>query len=315
MTPAVSLCLPVFNGARYLESTVRSLLAQDFADIELIITDNASTDATRDICEAAALRDKRVRYVRHERNIGAAPNYNSGAALARGKYIKWCAHDDEISPNFISATSRVLDARPEVTLAFGLTVGIDPEGVRLGVIPGEMGSIDDDDPAVRFVRSIREAATCFPIFGLFRAETLRRSSGHRFYYGSDRALLAEIALLGRCVRVDEAVFFNREHPSRSINIPDLAERSRWQTGRRSRRAAMEHINLALHLVEIARRHPDVVAPHRALAALSTHLLSPRQIGRYGLDVIRFLSPRLATSLKRTLLPAQRLASQGEASAA
>ena len=88
----------------------------------------------------------------------------------------------------------------------------------------ETPAILDADPADRFERAITLGGTCFPIFGVFRTEMLKRSTLHRSYYGSDRALIAEAALMGKLLRVDEAVFYNREHPKRSIRMVDHAER-------------------------------------------------------------------------------------------
>jgi glycosyltransferase involved in cell wall biosynthesis len=298
LDPRVTLALPVFNGQNFIREAIESALAQDFGDLELVITDNASNDATQDVCQEYAAKDSRVRYWRNERNLGAAPNYNRGFELARGTYLKWCPHDDFMSPDFLTLCVAKLDARPDAALAFGYTQSVDKDSRPSPWPEGEMGTIDDSDPAVRFFRCITEAATNFPVFGLFRMDKLRQSTLHRSYYGSDRALTAEIALLGPCLMVPEAIFYNREHPARSINIKDVATRSGWQNGKVTRRAAMEHINLLRHLIEVARRHPDVVPP---LAALSKHALTAHQLGRYTLDLMRFVSPDFAMRLKRLVV--------------
>jgi glycosyltransferase involved in cell wall biosynthesis len=279
MSPRVSLAMPVYNGENFIREAIEAILAQDFADFELIVTDNASSDATEDICRGYAAKDDRVRYFRNSRNLGAAPNYNRGYELARGTFLKWCPHDDYISRDFLSLCVAQLEARPDAALAFGYTQSVDHLSQPFHWPMRETGTIDDSDPAVRFYRMITEAATNFPVFGLYRTELLRRTSLHRSYYGSDRALTAEVALLGPCLMVRDAIFYNREHPNRSINIKDVATRSRWQNGKTTRRAAMEHVNLLMHLAEIARRHRDVVPPHKALAALAKYALTPRQTGR------------------------------------
>ncbi|NJO33632.1 MAG: glycosyltransferase family 2 protein [Rhodospirillales bacterium] len=236
MAPRVSLAMPVFNGENYISTAIESILAQDFSDIELIITDNASVDGTKDICEAYAKRDSRVRYAPNSKNLGAAPNYNRGFELARGEFLKWCAHDDLISANFVSVCVKALDDDPKATLAFARTQCIDTDGKEIaGEDSEEMESILDERPEDRFYKAITMGGTCFPIFGLFRMTALRKSTLHRLYYGSDRALIAETALLGRCLRMDEAIFYNREHPRRSIRMVDHAERSRWQNASGGRR--------------------------------------------------------------------------------
>ena len=98
VSPLVSIGLPVYNGDRYLAEALDSILAQSFADFELIISDNASTDGTQDICETYARRDERIVYSRLPENLGAAPNYNRLVEMARGELFKWAAHDDRIKP-------------------------------------------------------------------------------------------------------------------------------------------------------------------------------------------------------------------------
>lgn len=303
MAPRVSLAMPVFNGENYISTAIESILAQDYGDIELIITDNASVDGTKDICEAYAKRDSRVRYAPNPRNLGAAPNYNRGFELARGEFLKWCAHDDLISPNFVSVCVKALDADPKATLAFARTQCIDTDGKEIeGQDSAEMESILDERPEDRFYKAITMGGTCFPIFGLFRMSALRKSTLHRLYYGSDRALIAETALLGRCLRMDQAIFYNREHPRRSIRMVDHAERSRWQNASTGR-PSLEHLGLASHLVEIARRHPDVVKPANALRQVARVSLTPRQMGRIALDCARYVSPSAGAALRRALVAA------------
>ena len=302
MSPRVTLAMPVFNGARYIRATIESILAQDFPDFELVITDNASEDATPDICREYEALDKRIRFVANAENLGAAPNYNRGLELARGDFMKWCAHDDLISPNYISACLRALEGDPGASLAYGRTQCIDPDGNEIeGQDANQMPSFLDPNPATRLMTAIRLSGTCFPIFGLFRKSTLSRSTRHRLYYGSDRALIAETALLGRCLLVEEAVFFNREHPTRSIRMIDLAARSRWQSSAAGRAASMEHVNLLLHLAEIAVRHPDVAPPIGTLPRLALHALKPRHIGRICLDLTRYVSPAAGEQLRRLVI--------------
>src|SRR5580698_5675373 len=89
--PVVTIGMPVYNGARYLEEALRSILNQTYRDCELLISDNASTDATESICRRYAAEDGRVRYLRNERNLGAAANYNRVIHLASGRYFRHAA--------------------------------------------------------------------------------------------------------------------------------------------------------------------------------------------------------------------------------
>ncbi|MGE0849764.1 MAG: glycosyltransferase family 2 protein [Hyphomicrobiaceae bacterium] len=298
----VSLAMPVFNGEKYIGSAIESLLSQDHENFELIITDNASDDATPAICRSYAERDARIRYIANPRNLGAAPNYNRGFEHARGTYLKWCAHDDLISPNYLSACVAALEADPGATLAFGRTQCIDDRGALIaGEDADEMGAVDSDRPSRRFYEAMARGGTCFPIFGVFRMEALRRSTLHRSYYGSDRALIAEVALLGRCLLVESAVFYNREHPKRSIRMTDHAQRSQWQDTSSKRSASMEHVRLLAHLAEIANRHPTVVRREKALLQVARLAMTPRGLARIGLDLTRYVSPSAGSFLRRAFV--------------
>jgi glycosyltransferase involved in cell wall biosynthesis len=90
---------------------------QDLPDFELVISDNASTDATRAICESYAQRDSRIRYHRNSRNLGISQNFRKVARLARGTWFTWLAHDDSFaSPAYLSEHVRFLEQHPDVVL-------------------------------------------------------------------------------------------------------------------------------------------------------------------------------------------------------
>jgi glycosyltransferase involved in cell wall biosynthesis len=307
MTPAVSLAMPVYNGAHYIRVAIASCLGQDFADLELIITDNASTDATEEICRDFASKDPRVKYVRNPNNLGAARNYNLGFEMARGRYFKWCAHDDFISCDYLSATVAALEATPAATLAFTRTQCVDETGAPIDLVGAESAAIGGSDPAERFTQALTRMGTCYAIFGLFRTDALRKSTLHKPYYGSDRALLAELALLGSFVRTEEGVFFNREHRKRSVHLKTKAERRTWQAAGATRFAAAEHINLAFHLQEIAGRHKQVVSPLKVRARAAAFALQRRRLPRYAFELLTFVFPGLASYVKHKLLQRRDLA--------
>ncbi len=297
--------MPVFNGSNFIRDALDSIIGQSFTDFELIVCDNASEDDTRDIVQQYAASDSRIELISNPRNIGASANYNLGFRHGRGKYLKWCAHDDTLSPNYLEACIGVMDANPDVALAFGSTLGITGQNEIVSPVGDETPSLDSNDPAKRFRQAIELSGTCFPIFGLFRRANLERSTLHRPYYGSDRAVLAEAAIMGKFIRVEEAIFYNREHEQRSINIDDKVQRSLWQTGKKSRGAAAEHLQLARHLFEIASRHSDITSPWPLRAALIRRSLRPIELGRYGLELAHMVSPAAAQAAKRALVKFQR----------
>ena len=110
----VSIGLPVYNGEKFLRKRIESLLNQTFGDFELIISDNASTDYTQAICEEYARKDKRIRYIRQERNMGAAWNFNFVLKEARHEYFVWVAVDDILMPTFLERNIRILEEKKDV---------------------------------------------------------------------------------------------------------------------------------------------------------------------------------------------------------
>ncbi len=226
-TPRLSIGLPVYNGEAFLAEALDGLLAQTYADFELVISDNASNDGTEAICRQRAARDPRVRYVRQEVNLGAMRNFNRVFELARGEYFKWAAHDDLHEPDFLKACVDVLDRNPDVVLAYPLARDIDAAGNTLKVVG--MG-LDADTPSAsrRFAEFIRREHSCIAIFGVVRAEVLRRTRLLANYSDCDRVLLAEIALAGRAREVQEPHFVHRLHKQRSVHqYKSRQTRSQW----------------------------------------------------------------------------------------
>src|SRR5260370_3152132 len=100
-TPKVSIGLPVYNGEQFLESALNSLLSQTFGDFELIISDNASTDRTKEIAQSIAAMASRVRYSRNLQNMGLVPNFDRTTALADVEYFIGAAPVELCSPVYL----------------------------------------------------------------------------------------------------------------------------------------------------------------------------------------------------------------------
>lgn len=113
---AVSICLPVYNGERFIAAALESALNQTFADFELIVVDDASTDRSFEIMQGYADRDTRIRLFRNEHNAGLFQNYNRCLKEARGDYIKPFAQDDLLAPSILQRQVQVLAQKPNVGL-------------------------------------------------------------------------------------------------------------------------------------------------------------------------------------------------------
>jgi glycosyltransferase involved in cell wall biosynthesis len=225
--PPVTIGLPVYNGENYLRPALESLLAQTFADFEIILSDNGSTDGTEAICREFAARDKRIRYLREPANRGATWNFNRVFRLNRSPWFRWAAHDDVCAPELLERCVAALRARPDAVLAYPRTRIIGPEGEPLGDY-GTRLRTDSPDVAVRFHDCICVDHACFPIFGLMRAHLLKRTPLLGAFAGADRNLLAELCLFGPFVEVPEILFLRRDHPGTSTRrFPSAKERMAW----------------------------------------------------------------------------------------
>jgi glycosyltransferase involved in cell wall biosynthesis len=204
----VSIGMPVYNGEAYIRQALDSLLAQDYEDFELLISDNASTDATGQICREYASKDPRVRYHRNATNIGITGNFDKVFELAGGELFMWAAHDDLWEPNFVSRCVRALGNNQRVVLSYPRARFVGLEGET---IPASLPSFDTRGlPLVpRFNTVIWGIAYAHQIYGVIRSSALRRVLPLKNTLGADHALLAELALLGEFAYVPAPLFYIR----------------------------------------------------------------------------------------------------------
>lgn len=209
--PRVSVGMPVYNSEAHVEEAVRAHLAQTLGDFELIVCDNASTDGTAEICRALAEEDRRIRYHRNPRNLGAVRNYERCFELARGPLFTWSASDDVCHPRYLEACVTALDADPEAVLAFSPARVTDGDLRPLRDEP-DHPALESPDAARRF-RHIANLHTdlASTIFGVIRSRVLARVLPHGRYAGADRMLVAALALEGRFVQVRPGLLTWRRH--------------------------------------------------------------------------------------------------------
>jgi len=241
--PCVSLGLPVFNGEKYLEQALDSILAQTYKDFELIISDNASTDKTQQICLKYAAKHNRIRYYRNKENIGASNNFNRVFLLSTGEYFKWCTHDDVLAPEYLQKCVYVLDNDSSIVLCHSRTACIEEKGVVVADYDDRtLNKITSWKPHERFGDLISQRNTCWEIMGVIRASSLRKTLLHGDYIDADRNLLAEIGLMGRISELPEHLFFRRNHPqsytstyySKYVMVRDYRNQLAWWAGNKRR---------------------------------------------------------------------------------
>ena len=220
--PRVDVGLPVRNGERFLPRQLDSLLTQDFQDFRIIVSDNASTDGTREICERYAAADPRIEYHRSDHDLGLARNHNRLFELAQAPYFKWAAHDDEHEPSYLSRCLTVLDADESIICCHSASVVVDENGDEQRRWPART-RIASPSVHVRLGEILRPHPVDV-VYGVIRTEVLGQTGLHSAYYGSDHVLLAELALLGRLVEIPEPLFRRRHHAGSSFRSLRTAAR-------------------------------------------------------------------------------------------
>lgn len=209
--PTVSIGMPVYNGERFVRQAMDSLLAQTFTDFELIISDNASTDATTSICQGYAIGDRRIRYIRQPENRGAVFNFGFVLQEARSQYFMWAAADDFWYPEFIEANYRVLSQDPHLVSSISKA--------RLAILNGRSPKLAGTYPIsgeylarLRQYLSVPGANSRF--YGLFKREQLLRAYNGVYMfsdslYGFDWAVIINLLKYGSFYEVDKVMMEKR----------------------------------------------------------------------------------------------------------
>lgn len=277
MTPRVSVGMPTYNGARYLRQAIDSVLAQDLRDLELLISDNGSDDATGAIATAAAAADPRVRYERVPVNRGAAWNYNRVLEMARAPYFKWAADDDVCAPAFLRRCVEELERSPSAVLAYPQTTLIDAGGEPMGDLDDGDLDLRDAGAVDRLARLLRHRVEWHPVFGVIRTGGLRRTRGIGAFPLADIAVLAELAMAGEFHQVPGRLFLRRYHDRRSIAAnPSFKAHAAWYVpDRRPARPVLPNARLVRELLARAAEAPlPPAARARAAAVVLRHWAMP-----------------------------------------
>ncbi|MFA5065949.1 MAG: glycosyltransferase family 2 protein [Dehalococcoidia bacterium] len=219
----VSIGMPVYNGERYIRKALDSLLEQDYEHFEFIISDNASTDSTLQICREYASSDHRISIHTQNYNAGALANFKTVLELARGNYFMWAADDDRWLPEFISSLVKELKTHPEAGVAMCGIDRVHEDGILFDTIQFK----DKDDPNNMTYYQMMKGLTSFRkyniyIYGLFRTDLLRQAiSFFPEVPGVDRLFICQMALATRFRYVDRVLHIRMQHNQPSnIRLPD-----------------------------------------------------------------------------------------------
>ena len=219
MKPKVTIGLPIYNGEKYMRESIESILNQDYQDFEFIISDNASTDSTGEICQEYAKNDKRIKYYRNNVNIGVGNNYTRVVELAEGSdYFMWSSHDDLWNKNFLSKTLTALEKNSTASLCCTKVNFIDLEGNIIhdfsNNTPMSLG-LDTTNMSIVKKYKIFIDKLCFCIvYGLYRYSEIKKVMPFPNIYSGDFAFILKFLLIGDVIKVDE-VLFNYRYRGRS----------------------------------------------------------------------------------------------------
>ncbi|HUZ92835.1 MAG TPA: glycosyltransferase [Candidatus Paceibacterota bacterium] len=208
---SVTIGLGTRNGSRYIREALDSLLAQTHKNFELVISDNASTDNTREICEEYAKKDARVRYVRQESNIGPAGNFNFLKGNAKSEFFMWASDDDKWAPAFIEKCLAALDADPGAIVAVANYVHFDDLGRTKKEYPKLFFPFRKDlyGRLKEFILFTIYGGKSVLICGLWRREKISDFHLHNGRHFDDTDFVFRCLSRGYFVLVDEVLFYKR----------------------------------------------------------------------------------------------------------
>ena len=200
----MTIGVPVYNGERFLRETLEAVLAQEFRDYELLISDNASTDGTERIVREFLARDSRISYQRNAENIGAARNFDLLAERARGTYFIWAGAHDQWAPTFLAKCVAVMESCPKVVLCYCPASCIDAEG-RAFLTLRRTADTRGLGRYARY-RAALWRVPCYALYGLHRITAMRQVQRAIPCLAVDVIRLTEMALLGEFAVVPEPLF-------------------------------------------------------------------------------------------------------------
>jgi glycosyltransferase involved in cell wall biosynthesis len=216
--PLVSIGMPIYNGEKYIRDALDSLLNQTFADFELIISDNASTDNTSYICKEYASKDHRIQYIRQESNIGPSKNFSFVLQKSIGNFFMWASHDDTRDKNWIEKLISFIDA--DDIGVIGVPVTVDENNDVLKTT--SLSNFTKGDVIKAFLEK-DENSKAFYMYALYNREILEKTNIHFFLqedtFAGDQSIVVHLVQYGnlRCNTLTS--LFYRQH-GESVSAKD-----------------------------------------------------------------------------------------------
>lgn len=210
--PLVSIGMPVYNGERFIRKALQSLLEQDYENIELIISDNASTDATLQICWTFANRDRRIQIHKNSHNVGIQKNFQTVLELAKGEYFMWAAVDDYWFTEFVSSLVEEMKKHTAAGVAMCAVHRVLEDGTLFDIVrfPGRKNPNHKSFLGMALGLATSLKYNLF-IYGLFRTQLIKSALPAPIIDSGDRWFLAQFALSTRFRYVDNVLHVRRFH--------------------------------------------------------------------------------------------------------
>ena len=206
--PLCSVGLPIYNAEKHLEQALDTILGQTLKNIEVVISDNRSTDSSLSICESYARKDNRIRIFVQDENIGASRNWNFVFENSTGRYFKWASANDYVAEDMLETCITLLERDPSIVLAYGRTM-------MLGNHPDDCEQYQydfdlmEDDPVTRFFNLCWKIHYNNPQLGVIRRAALEKTRLDKVYRSRELVLMGERALLWKFRLLDKIQMWQR----------------------------------------------------------------------------------------------------------
>lgn len=207
-SPLVSIGMPLYNEAKHLRMALDHLLAQDYSNFEIVISDNASSDETASICQTYAQKDSRIHFHQNQSNLGAIANFTRVLQLSGGQYFLWASGHDLWHPFFLSLCVEKLNQHPSAVLCFPIAQSIDESGNVIKTLKAQ--NTQGVPPAQRFPQLLRKS-DWYLVYGLMRKAAL--ADIHQIQI--DTVFLAELSLKGEFLLLPQIAFYLRTSPHKN----------------------------------------------------------------------------------------------------
>lgn len=216
--PLVTIGIPTYNGSKRLPRPIQSIWAQNYPNLEIIISDNCSTDGTKELVENIGKEHPQIKYVGQEKNIGQVPNFYFVKQAATGKYFMWLSDDDFLEPGFLLKAVDFMEKHDDYSLASGqiqFWLNDKPDLLEGGF------TFEQNSPGVRVAHFYSKVTYCGILHGLMRRE-FAQAVMFRHVLGMDYHFIANLVYLGKVKNFD-FTGYNKHFGGVSKNFKEYAK--------------------------------------------------------------------------------------------